>query len=165
MISPLRHHLLEALVILLLGATCGLAVNHRLVIAAFAGRLTPPVAAALTPLAAAPVPVPVALAELQQLLAQGALALDARPHELYLQGHLPGALSLPLEELPDGTTLPAGRLPQGTTLITYCSGYGCADSYDLAGWLLQAGYGDVRVFEGGFPAWSDAGLPVVVGQP
>ncbi len=55
-------------------------------------------------------------------------------------------------------TIPAGR-----TLITFCSGYGCPDSFDLAVLLQQAGYRDVRVFEGGFPQWRDAGLPVEAG--
>ena len=50
-----------------------------------------------------------------------------------------------------------------TRLVVYCSGYGCPDSFDLAMRLLAAGYRDVLVFEGGFPAWQDAGLPVMTG--
>jgi rhodanese-related sulfurtransferase len=50
-------------------------------------------------------------------------------------------------------------VPEDRPLITYCNGYGCPDSYDLAVLLLEAGYRRVWVFEGGFPAWRDAGLP------
>jgi len=46
------------------------------------------------------------------------------------------------------------------TLMLYCSGFGCPDSFDLGERLLAEGYLDVRVYEGGFPEWRDAGLPV-----
>jgi 3-mercaptopyruvate sulfurtransferase SseA len=49
-------------------------------------------------------------------------------------------------------------------LVLYCSGYGCPDSFDLGIILLAEGYRDVRVFEGGFPEWADAGLPVERGE-
>jgi rhodanese-related sulfurtransferase len=44
--------------------------------------------------------------------------------------------------------------------VTYCSGFGCPDSFDLGMRLIETGYRDVRVFEGGYPEWRDAGLAV-----
>jgi rhodanese-related sulfurtransferase len=49
-------------------------------------------------------------------------------------------------------------------LVIYCNGYGCPDSFDLGLRLIEAGYRDVRVFEGGLPEWRDAGLPVIEGE-
>ena len=66
----------EALVIGILGLLTGLAVNHRLVLDAFAGRLATPVLAAAT--VQSRLPQPVLLAEVRELLAAGALPVDAR---------------------------------------------------------------------------------------
>ncbi len=98
--------------------------------------------------------------EVQQVLAEGAMLIDARSPELYLDGHIAGAVSLPLLEI--DSVLPAflGQVPKDRVMITYCSGFGCPDSFDLGLLLLENGYRDVRVFEGGYPEWRDAGLPV-----
>ena len=50
-------------------------------------------------------------------------------------------------------------------MILYCSGYGCPDSFDLGQILLEEGFRDVRVYEGGMPEWRDQGLPVEKGAP
>ena len=52
------------------------------------------------------------------------------------------------------------RVAKDQVIITYCSGFGCPDSFDLGVLLIELGYQDVRVFEGGYPEWRDAGLPV-----
>jgi len=48
-------------------------------------------------------------------------------------------------------------------LILYCTGFGCPDSFDLGVILLQQGYQEVRVYEGGYPEWRDQGRPIVEG--
>lgn len=153
----------EAALIALLSATVGLAINHRLVVDAFAGRLN--VSQSTTSAPGAALPQPVLLAEARELLAAGALAVDAREAGLHAEGHLPGAFSLPFGEF-------EGRFPEfhrqvasDRTLVLYCSGYGCPDSFDLGLRLIAAGCRDVRVFEGGFPEWRDAGLPVEQRRP
>ena len=164
--SPAARSLLwQSALILLLGAALGLTVNHRLLRAALAGTPLPARDVSAAP-APAPVayPQPVLLADVRTLLDQGGVAVDARNVELFAAGHLPGALSLPLEEARGGA-LPAGRLPVGKVLIVYCNGYGCSDSFDLAVLLIAAGHAEVKVYEGGFPEWRDAGLPVVKGAP
>ncbi len=112
------------------------------------------------PAAAENYPAPALLAEVRTLLAAGALAVDARAPELYGAGHLPGAFSLPLADLDAELSGFRQQVPADRVVVTYCSGYGCPDSFDLALRLVQAGYRRVRVFEGGFPQWQDAGLPV-----
>ena len=163
--SDLRRLMLEAAIILLVGITLGLSLNFRLVLKTFAaGSVT---AGPVSPAAqgATLFPEPASLGETRELLAAGALAVDARTGELFVTGHLPGAVSLPLEGVPDDATALAAALPAGRTLVVYCSGYGCTDSYDLAVLLLAAGYRDVRVFEGGVPAWREAGLSLTTGAP
>ena len=155
-----RRILLEALIILCLGMLIGLALNFRLVRSALEGGPLPAAPQAPEPQQAA-YPSPVGLAELRQLLQQpGTVLVDARTGVLFRRGHLPGALSLPLDDL--SHRLPAFRrqVPAGTVIVTYCNGYGCPDSFDLATRLLAAGYRHLRVFEGGYPAWRAAGLPV-----
>lgn len=159
--NALRQILCEALLLAALGASIGLAVNHRLVSDAFAGRLAAPVPAAVA--TAAPLPQPVLLAEVRELASAGALLVDARDSALYADGHLAGAWSLPLGEVESRLADFRQRFAPDRTLVLYCNGYGCPDSFDLGVRLITAGYRDVRVFEGGFPEWRDAGLPVAKG--
>jgi rhodanese-related sulfurtransferase len=150
---------LEACVLIALGALCGLTLNHQLVLDAFSGRL----AAQQQPLqvsAPAAMPVPVLLDEVRRLKASGALLVDARNPELYAMGHIEGAVSLPIVAIDDALPAFLDRVTRGRTLITYCSGFGCPDSFDLGVRLIAAGYREVRVYEGGFPEWRDAGLPI-----
>jgi rhodanese-related sulfurtransferase len=160
--KPLQLTLIEAVLIALLGLLAGLVVNHRLVLDAFAGRLAAsgPVAAT----ASAILPQPVLLAEVRDLAAAGALPVDARDGALYADGHLPAAVSLPLAEADALMERFRQQVAAERTLILYCNGYGCPDSFDLGLRLISEGYRDVRVFEGGFPEWRDAGLPVVKGN-
>jgi rhodanese-related sulfurtransferase len=162
--GELRRILLEAAVILALGVVVGLSFNYRLVLDVFSGRLSPQAPVVADP-AVEFYPVPADLQRVQTLLGQGALLVDARAVELYAEGHLQGARSLPLGELPNQLAAFRAQVPLETTLILYCSGYGCPDSFDLGVLLLKEGYRDVQVFEGGFPEWRDAGLPVDKGAP
>jgi len=161
-IPDLRRHLLEALVIVALGAVIGLSVNYRLISALLEGGLAPQSPAQT----AGDYPTPITLSQLQEALAAGrVVAVDARAVDSYAEGHLPGALSLPLGEAEERLEAFRSRVPLATALAIYCNGYGCPDSFDLAMKLIAAGYGSVAVFEGGFPEWRDAGLPVEEGAP
>lgn len=160
MSDDLKRVALEACVLIAFGGLFGLTLNHQLVLDAFSGR----VAAAPRPAAgeppAAALPMPALLEDVRQALAGGGVIVDARDTELYVAGHIEGAVSLPLAEFE--RLLPAFRdsVPKERAVIVYCSGFGCPDSFDLGVLLIGAGYPDVRVFEGGFPEWRDAGLPV-----
>ncbi len=158
-----QRNLLDAILIAVLGAAVGLAVNHRLVSDAFAGRLTSP--SPTVEQTNTRLPQPVLLAEVRELIAAGALLVDARDGALYADGHLPGAIRLPLGEVETLLEDFHRKAAPDRTLVLYCSGYGCPDSFDLGLRLIADGYRDVRVFEGGFPEWRDAGLPVDKGAP
>lgn len=159
--NSLPRVLLDALLLAVLGASIGLAVNHRLVFDAFAGRIVSPAPTLET--SQVRLPQPVLLAEVRELVGAGALPVDARDAAFYTEGHLPGAISLPLGEAGAKLSEFQQTVNAGKPLILYCNGYGCPDSFDLGLLLLNAGYRDVRVYEGGFPEWRDAGLPVSKG--
>lgn len=160
MFSDLKRIGLEACVLIAFGALFGLALNYQLVIDAFSGQLTAPLRPAMQASVLVTLPMPALIDEVQQVLASGGLIVDARSPELFVMGHIDGAISLALVDsdalLPDFLA----RVAKDQVLITYCSGFGCPDSFDLGVLLIKLGYQDVRVFEGGYPEWRDAGLPV-----
>jgi len=89
-----------------------------------------------------------------------AVFVDARSAGFYADGHIKGAVSLPLGEV--GVLLDAfkNKYPPDTYVITYCSGRECDDSHQLAQVLLENGYANVSIFIDGFPGWAARGYPV-----
>ncbi len=89
--------------------------------------------------------------------------VDARPREEFVAGHVSGALSAPMV---DGT-VPAelvALLRGSRTVIVYDDTVeDCARSTRLAELLAQDGFSDVRVLEGGMPAWLEAGYAAEAG--
>jgi len=170
LLSPaLRRILLEALILCALAVTVGLSLNYRLVMNAFTGKtvVAPKAAQQGNGTQNAPAgsqqqrfPDPVDLDELDELLASGALLVDARNSSAFAEQHLPGAVSLPLGEVDSRLPEFQAAVPKDRLLITYCNGFGCPDSFDLGVRLLEEGYRQVLVFEGGFPQWRDAGRPL-----
>jgi rhodanese-related sulfurtransferase/DNA-binding transcriptional ArsR family regulator len=84
--------------------------------------------------------------------------LDVRPRPEYEAGHIPGALSIPIDEL--DTRL--GELPAHVDVVAYCRGPFCLYAPEAIAKLRGAGIG-ARRLEEGYPEWRRAGLPVVVG--
>jgi rhodanese-related sulfurtransferase len=62
-------------------------------------------------------PKAIDIAQLDELLAAGAQLAEALPEEEYEEGHLPGAISLPLNRL---TRDCASRLDRQRPVIVYC---------------------------------------------
>lgn len=101
---------------------------------------------------------PVTREELIDRLAAGEIALlDVRPGDEFALGHLPGAVSLPLEEL--GQRL--AELPRDREIVAYCRGPYCVLSFEAVAALRAKGY-RVRRLEDGFPEWKAAGMDVEV---
>jgi rhodanese-related sulfurtransferase len=150
----------NAAIIAILAAAIGAAINARLLWNVFTGHSLagPPVTAETA--SQVLLPLPVDLAEVRELAKSDTLLIDAREGDLYADGHLPGARSLPRGASAGQVAAFLREVSFDRPLIIYCSGYGCEDSFILAERLLAEGYRDVRVFEGGLPEWMDAGLPV-----
>jgi rhodanese-related sulfurtransferase/DNA-binding transcriptional ArsR family regulator len=90
------------------------------------------------------------------------LVLDVRPAAEFLAGHVPGAVSVPPEQLTGAVT----RLPRESDVVAYCRGRFCIYADDAVRALRERGHRAVRM-EDGFPEWRRAGYPVVVddGEP
>ncbi|GLQ06836.1 ArsR/SmtB family transcription factor [Sneathiella chinensis] len=81
--------------------------------------------------------------------------LDVRPEEEYRQGHLPGALNIPAEELERRLS----ELPANLEIIAYCRGPYCVLSVDAVAALRSRGY-TARRLKTGFTNWKAAGLHI-----
>ncbi|RLE18027.1 MAG: hypothetical protein DRJ14_04895 [Acidobacteria bacterium] len=93
-----------------------------------------------------------------------ALFLDARPFEQYKEGHIPGAINLPIHE-ENGLDLLfklEDMLHSAPKLVVYCTGFGCDLSDILAKKLLEIDIpkDKIIVFKGGMEAWEKAEYPV-----
>ena len=94
--------------------------------------------------------------ELQDLAARGAIMLiDVRPRLEYDHGHVPGAVSIPLEELPARFS----TLPKRLRIVAYCRGAYCLLADEAVALLRREGFDAVRL-EGGWPEWVADGRAV-----
>ncbi len=99
---------------------------------------------------------PVATTELLERADAGLVTvLDVRPREEYAQGHLPGAVNVPLSELKQYM----GSIPKEREVIAYCRGPWCVLSFEAVSLLREEGY-EARRLDGGLPEWRHEGLPV-----
>ncbi len=99
---------------------------------------------------------PVSREDLLARMATGeVILLDVRPEPEFRAGHIPGAVSIPLEQL--HTRL--ASLPRGKEVIAYCRGPYCVLSVEAVEALRAHGFPALRL-EDGFPEWKAAGLPV-----
>jgi len=87
------------------------------------------------------------------------VVLDVRPAAEFLAGHIPGAISVPPDEL-------AARvrwLPSDEDVVAYCRGSFCVFADDAVRAVHRRGGRALRLEEG-FPEWRRAGLPVAMGD-
>ena len=89
-----------------------------------------------------------------------ALFVDARAREAYEDGHVPGAVSLPVGQFDEYIDSFMSEHSTDRPIVTYCSGRTCEDSHNLALLLQESGFFDVRVFIDGFPGWETEGYPI-----
>lgn len=86
------------------------------------------------------------------------ILIDARPEIEFRVGHLPGAVSFPVDDLPSRID----ELPVGKTLVTYCRGPYCVDADEALILLSAFGY-LVKRLEEGITEWQQSGYPLETG--
>ena len=97
---------------------------------------------------------------LMERLGDGSVVvLDVRPEEEYRAGHIPGALSVPVEYLEAALQ----ALPKDKEVVAYCRGPYCVFSDEAVRLLHRHGFRARRLSEG-FPEWRAAGYPVEAEQ-
>ncbi|HET6953766.1 MAG TPA: metalloregulator ArsR/SmtB family transcription factor [Acidimicrobiales bacterium] len=92
---------------------------------------------------------------MRRVRAGDVFVLDVRPTTEYAAGHIPGAVSVPLEELEHRLA----ELPADVEIVAYCRGEYCVLAYDAVERLTAAGRAATRLHEG-MLEWRLAGLPV-----
>ena len=103
---------------------------------------------------------PVSRADLLKRVIDGEVTvLDVRPIEEYRTGHIPGALSVPLDRL----QAILAELPVDQEIVAYCRGPYCILAVQAVEVLRKKGFNAVRLEES-VQDWRAMGLPVAVGD-
>ena len=84
-----------------------------------------------------------------------AVLLDVRSVEGYREGHLPGAINIPFEQLPQRMS----ELPKDVDIIAYCWDVTCLLCTKAAYVLASKGY-RAKEMIGGIDSWKRAGFSV-----
>ncbi len=85
--------------------------------------------------------------------------IDVRPQEEYQAGHIPGAVSIPIDELEDRLA----ELPQGREVVAYCRGPYCIWSGQAVQVLQEHGF-QARHLPDGVLDWRARGFRVSAGD-
>lgn len=95
------------------------------------------------------------VSEVQALLEEDALTVvDVREPWEYAEGHIPGAVLIPLGELPDRLA----EIPEDEVVVTVCrSGNRSSRAQEF---LEQQGFASVHNMLGGMLAWEEAEYPI-----
>src|SRR5262245_2787226 len=102
---------------------------------------------------------PVAVDELLKLARSNkVVVLDTRPAGEYVAGHIPGAISVPVDEIQRRLK----ELTKSKEYVAYCRGPYCVYA-DRAVEVLSARGRRARRLAEGFPEWRSAGFPVAQG--
>ena len=104
----------------------------------------------------------ISIEELKKIMDSGTAVtiVDVQPKDVYAEGHIKGALSLPWKAqiaLEDVWSLPEDKL-----IVVYCDcGPGEADSSDAAAQLIRFGYENVKVLrDPSIKGWRASGYPM-----
>jgi rhodanese-related sulfurtransferase/DNA-binding transcriptional ArsR family regulator len=94
---------------------------------------------------------------LERVRSGRATVIDVRPAEEFAAGHIPGAVSVPLDELANRLA----ELPADQEIVAYCRGAHCVLSHDAVRLLTAQGL-TARRLSDGMLEWRLADLPVAV---
>jgi len=95
---------------------------------------------------------------LERLARRDVIVIDVRPEVEYRAGHIPGAVSVPLDDLRRRLR----ELPKSKLVVAYCRGPFCVLAPQALALLRARGF-RARRLEDGLPEWRAAGLPIASG--
>jgi rhodanese-related sulfurtransferase len=91
------------------------------------------------------------------------LVIDVLAHERYLEKHIPGSISIPLDEPGFVANVERQATGRDQRIVVYCAGRSCNSSPAAAHALEAAGFTAVRAYEGGIAEWEASGSPIATG--
>ena len=94
-----------------------------------------------------------------RLRRRNVIVIDVRPPAEYTAGHIPGARSVP----PDEVRRHLRTIPKDSDVVAYCRGPFCVYADDVVRSLRRRGI-RARRLEDGFPEWKRAGHDIAVGE-
>jgi len=89
--------------------------------------------------------------------------VDARRHQDYDEGHIPGAFSMPEDDFERLYAEFNAWVHESERIVVYCQGGDCESSINLAWKLKGRGYADIMHYTGGFHEWEEAGQEIEYG--
>jgi len=100
--------------------------------------------------------------ELKQRIDSGrpVALVEVLPADQYAKGHLPTAISVPLDER-FNDEMQLSVPDRSRDVVVYCDSETCLTSQVAAERLTGLGYRNVYDYEEGKAGWKDAGLPLV----
>ncbi len=81
--------------------------------------------------------------------------VEVLPEESYKNGHIPGAINIPLNKL---ESLADKYLKKRDKIVVYCGSYSCQVSTRATKKLLEMGYENTLDFKAGKRGWQHTGL-------
>jgi rhodanese-related sulfurtransferase len=96
--------------------------------------------------------------------AKAGMIVDARDPVEYADGHIPGAVNLPYDQVITDPERLEKFDAQGKPIIVYCGGGTCELSMNLGFAMVNAGKKKVLVYMGGWPEWASSGYPIARAQ-
>ena len=99
-------------------------------------------------------------AALEEFRRQETLFLDARPANFYHKSHIKGAINIPLNIFDIVYLMTFPKEDKGKKIIIYGGTISRLYDLELADKLLLRGYKQVKILQGGLPAWEGKGYPM-----
>lgn len=103
-------------------------------------------------------------AELQQLLPADIAVIDVMTPEDFTACHISGAINACIYEMVFLERVAECGIDHDTAIVVYDASGGTRTAETARQRLLQSGYANVAILQGGLAAWRSAGLPVETGE-
>lgn len=85
------------------------------------------------------------------------LVIDVRTPDEFNEGHIPGAVNIPIDDLPNRLS----EIPKERPIVPYCNMHHRGNSRgERAARLLEDNGYEAHAIDGGFVEWNKADLPV-----
>ena len=100
--------------------------------------------------------IPLSVAR-EKFSSKSSVFIDARSARDFAKGHIPGALSIPFEQLDDYYPAIDDLISSGRELVVYCKNRECDDALLLVSELHKMGCTKAVLYIDGFEAWEKYG--------